>query len=352
MDAKKIGQAILFLRKRAGYTQKDLAERIGISDKAISKWERGQGLPDITYLRKLSILLDTDTDSLLDGDVVHHDSGWQGVVVLDENSYGIGASTLIYDKPLIEFILSYFLLVGIRNIAIACSEEDEAFIRKRTDDGRSYGMGLSFSTSGIGKLHTSHEKNTMIVYGRCFLYGVDQTRFFQKAMINKDRLTLLALPKKSTTVSEQIRMDINKKVVNNYESGEEDLQTLNTQYDYCGIPILFCPPQLIHAILKSGNVGKFLNEYREKHDLHVEMLDRGFVEIEVDSWNDVQEASSFLRIVQQKCGMNVYCLAEVAWRRGMISAEMLKAQGDRYAGTEYGDYILSLYKRVKARQIK
>lgn len=205
MDANKIGQAIAFLRKRAGYTQKDLADRIGISDKAISKWERGLGLPDIAYLRKLSILLDTDTDSLLDGDVVHHDPGWQGVVVLDDNGYGIGASTLIYDKPLVEFILSYFLLVGIRNIAISCSKEDKEYIRKKTEDGRSFGIELSFSTSGIKNLRLSNEKSTMIVYGRCFLYGVDQTRFFQKAMINKDRLTLLALPKKSTTDTGFIR---------------------------------------------------------------------------------------------------------------------------------------------------
>ena len=74
MDVAKVGKAIAYLRKRAGYTQRDLADRIGISDKAVSKWERGLGLPEIGYLRKLSILLDTDTDSLLTGDVVHHDS--------------------------------------------------------------------------------------------------------------------------------------------------------------------------------------------------------------------------------------------------------------------------------------
>ena len=41
MDVEKVGKAIAYLRKRAGYTQKELADRIGISDKAVSKWERG-----------------------------------------------------------------------------------------------------------------------------------------------------------------------------------------------------------------------------------------------------------------------------------------------------------------------
>ena len=115
MDIAKVGKAIAYLRKRAGYTQKELADRIGISDKAVSKWERGQGLPEIGYLRKLSILLDTDSDSLLAGDVAHHKSDWTGIIVLDENPYGIGAGTMIYDKPIINFLLSYFLLVGIKD---------------------------------------------------------------------------------------------------------------------------------------------------------------------------------------------------------------------------------------------
>ena len=53
------------LRKKKGWTQLELATRLNYSDKAVSKWERGLGLPDISSLRKLSVLLDTDTDSLL-----------------------------------------------------------------------------------------------------------------------------------------------------------------------------------------------------------------------------------------------------------------------------------------------
>ena len=91
MQIDKVGHAIAYLRKRAGYTQKDLADRLGVSDKAVSKWERGLGLPDVSLLGKLSILLDTDTDSLLAGDVIHHDRGWHGLLVLEDSSCGICA---------------------------------------------------------------------------------------------------------------------------------------------------------------------------------------------------------------------------------------------------------------------
>lgn len=136
----KVGKAIAYLRKRAGYTQKDLADRIGISDKAVSKWERGLGLPDISYLRKLSILLDTDTDSLLAGDVVHHDHLWSGVLLLDENDCGIGAGTIIYDKPLIYYLLSYFLLIGIHDVTILGTESDKEYIEKTLGDGKNLGL--------------------------------------------------------------------------------------------------------------------------------------------------------------------------------------------------------------------
>lgn len=342
MDVEKVGKAIAYLRKRAGYTQKDLADRIGVSDKAVSKWERGLGLPEIGYLRKLSILLDTDSDSLLAGDVVHHDSGWSGVIILDENPYDIGAGTLIYDKPLIYYILSYFLLVGIRVLTIICSDTDQKYIRDKLGDGSEYGIKISVDEN-LRNAVESREwiGNVMMVYGRCLLYGVDQTRFFQKAMMNRDQFTMMVLPKKMDNQTSRVVIDHNKKVINSNSDAP-----LKTQYDFSDIPILFFPASVLPSMSKKNDISSFISEYVTNNELYVYMLDRGFVEIEIDSWNNVQEASTFIKIVQEKCGMNVYCIEEVAWRRGFISSKQLKILGEKTKGTEYGDYVLSLYHRI------
>ena len=347
MDDNRIGKAIAYLRKRAGYTQKDLADRIGISDKAVSKWERGLGLPDIGYLRRLSILLDTDTDSLLAGDVVHHDSSWSGLVVLDENPYGIGAGTIIYDKPLIYFLLSYFLLVGIRCVTIVCNAADRQYIHEKLGDGNAYGLKLRVIT---GKLQDAVKDrqwttNIMMVYGRCLLYGVDQTRFFQKAMMNRERFTMLVRPKKIMHQSEHVIIDQNMRVINSNTD-----EPLRTQYDFTDLPILFFPSKHLPEMANAPDVVSYLHTYAKENGLYVQMLDRGFVDIEVADWANVQEASLFMKIVQDKCGMNVYCIEEVAWRRGFISLQQLKAHGDRLADTAYGEYILSLYNRVASTQ--
>lgn len=337
MDAIKIGRAIAYLRKRVGYTQKDLASRIGISDKAVSKWERGLSLPDIAYLRKLAILLNTNTDSLLAGEFASHHTEWRGVLIFEDNINGISADTIIYDKPLVYFLLGYYLLVGIRDITIICSKQEAQKINRIVNNGIDFGIQLTYlnpeeSITGC----CANDEKVMFVYGNCLLYGVDQTRFFLKAMSEMDSLTIMALPKKHATLP-SIKLDMAKHVLPiNCDT------SIRTVYEYCNIPIGFANGDVFNRFLNSESPESFLSNIVEEGNLRVELLDRGFVEINLADWNDVYEASSFFRIVQNQCGMKVYCLEEIAWRRGMISTEQLRALADKQKDLEYNKYILSL----------
>ena len=343
MNVEKVSKAIAFLRKRAGYTQKELAERLGVSDKAVSKWERGLGLPDISSLRKLSVLLDTDTDSLLAGDVIHHDSGWHGVLMLDKTKSGVNLATMVYNKPLVYFLLSYFLLVGIKQIYVICSAEEISFMQERFGDGSCLGVSLYYSEGSVENALSAHPKmeecrNFMIVHGRTFIYGVDQTRFFQKAMINRDRLTVLSLPRGRKDARQKLNFDDDKKIV-----CEADTEELKTQYDYYDIPVVFCPQKLFRWTCRAITGGS-VTEHSELADQYVytEVLDRGFVEMTMDTWEEVLNVSNFMKIVQNACGMEIYCPEEIAWRRGMISTNMLKQFSESQTQTEYGKYILGL----------
>ena len=70
MDCKKIGQLIYKLRKEKSMTQKQLADTMNISDKAISKWERGQGCPDVSLLPELAQILGVSIDGILSGEII------------------------------------------------------------------------------------------------------------------------------------------------------------------------------------------------------------------------------------------------------------------------------------------
>ena len=91
MDALKIGRSIAFLRKRYCMTQRELAGHLHISDKAISKWERGLSVPDVSLLGKLSVILDTDIESILEGNISSFEVRWNGMLEM-EYPQGIEAS--------------------------------------------------------------------------------------------------------------------------------------------------------------------------------------------------------------------------------------------------------------------
>jgi transcriptional regulator with XRE-family HTH domain len=75
MDSKKIGDYISTLRRKRNLTQKDLADQLGVTDKAVSKWERGAGYPDISLLKPLAEILGTSVNELLEGEALNDKSG-------------------------------------------------------------------------------------------------------------------------------------------------------------------------------------------------------------------------------------------------------------------------------------
>lgn len=342
LDIKRVGKTIAFFRKRAGLTQKELGNRIGISDKAVSKWERGLGLPDISYLTKLAIILDTDPESILTGDMLHHDKGWNGLLMLTHNPC-ISASTMIYSKPIVYYLLSYFLLVGIRNITVVSNKHDREYLISEFGDGSRLNICIRYCEDEQGAIQ--HEidyamdcSNIMVVYDRVFLYGVGLTRAFQRAMLQKNHLTVLSLPKKVNDGFNGLKFDDNRKTVNSYSE-----VTIQTQYEYYEIPILFSPLEILKQICcKKENLINLSDNFLRNELLYTEPLDLGYIGTTVNTLNDVIDVSNFVRLVEETSGMLIYCVEEIAWRRGMISLDEFKSLGQDKVYNEYGKYILDL----------
>ena len=117
------GKLIQELRIKAGYTQKTLAEVLHVTDKAISKWERGICLPDTSLLPKLALLLDVDVEILMAKSLEQGD--WVGVLDID----GIDFSQTVYDKPLVYYLLSHFLLLGVNTIHVLTNEQNWDYLK-------------------------------------------------------------------------------------------------------------------------------------------------------------------------------------------------------------------------------
>ncbi len=170
MNPVETGKLIAKFRKEAGYTQASLASALNITDKAVSKWERGCSLPDASLLPKIAKLLDCDIEVLLSGLSEYKEHEWVGVLILESGE--TSASTVVYDKPLIFYLLSYFLLVGITEIDIQAKFDDAEYIKSLNLE--QYGFNISFTP----RTHS----NAMIIYDKLFLFGVNLTRSFQNYM--------------------------------------------------------------------------------------------------------------------------------------------------------------------------
>ena len=316
MGLENTGQSIAHLRKKAGLTQRELADYLGISDKAVSKWERGITFPDISFLQQLSIILDTDADSLLAGAIAHNEA-WTGILLLNEHSENDSPhiDTIIYDKPMICYLLSCFMLAGIRSIHVLCSEKERAFISEKFGDGRELGLSLEYSAS-----ISSAPKNTgiMLVAGKSLLYGRGLTRCFNLAMTRKNQVTVLSLMKKDDDTSRLIDFTPTMLVT---RIGRRPHKR-NT-YAHYYIPFLFIPKDMLnfHFPQNIRDFDSTLLELASRKMLYTEILDRGFLEFRLNTWEEVSDASVFVKLAQRTSGMLLCSLEEIARRRGFIQEE-------------------------------
>lgn len=277
MNVEKICIAIKILRKRKSLTQHQLADKLGVTDKAVSKWERGLGTPDISMLNKLALILDIDTDNLLEGNIAYLDNKWVGVLDLNKFDTKISTTTEVYGKPIVYIFLCYFALVGIRDVYIQCGDVEEK-IKQVVGTGEKYGMNIHYN------LDPQDESNLMIVDGPVFIYGPNLTKYFQRAMSHSVSRTVLTIPKVDA------ELEIAKK--------NQAFDISGTRRKYTTVPISF---------VKDAGKG-----------LEYEPLGNGMIELEIRDRADAVDIANFLRFIHEHSGIEPYCLEEIAIRRGLM----------------------------------
>ena len=300
MDPAKVGTAIKTLRLQEGYTQHDLADSLGVSDQAVSKWERGLSIPDISIVMKLSDLLNVDVDNLLEGNITFLEKTWQGLLILKENG-DIFSGSEAYGKPLVYFYLSYFMLAGIGNIFLSCPDRDRKWIEERLGDGSRYGIKLTFLEDG--RKIPPEAENTMVVYNNPFVYGPHLTKYFQRAMSRLHGISVLTAEKNIGESEIRVSYD-------NYKALRRANKPSFKQF--C-TPIVFFPKKYFEQIALVEDTARL-------EPLYAEPMDNGMIEYSVLDEDALLDTSAFLRYMRHRLGKELYDLREIAVNRNFIDS--------------------------------
>ena len=259
----------------------------------------------------------------------------------------------IYDKPMIFYPLSVLMLAGMNEILIISTPEDLPNYQKLLGSGEQFGVKLVYaeqpSPDGLAQAFIIGEKfigndDCCLILGDNIFYG---QHFSEKLLSASSRNGATVF---GYHVSDPERFG----VVDFDDSGkalsiEEKPSQPKSNYAVTGL--YFYDNSVIEVAkgIKPSDRGELeitdVNKYYlEQQTLNVEMLGRGFAWLDTGTHESLLEASSFVHTIEQRQGLKVACLEEIAYNNGWLTKEQVLAQAELLKKTGYGQYLFALVK--------
>ena len=258
----------------------------------------------------------------------------------------------IYDKPMIYYPLSILMLAGIREILIISTPEDTPVYEKLLGDGERIGISLSYKVQetprGLADAFILGEDfigqdSVCLILGDNVFYGLDMTSTLRAAMAQNTGATIFGYPVKDPRSFGVVEFDREGKVL----SIEEKPEKPKSNY---AVPGLYFYDNRVVEIAKQVKpsargeieITAVNNAYLALGELRVTLLGRGMAWLDTGTPEGMLKAAEFVEAVQDRQGFYVSCIEEIAWRRGFITKEQLRALGEELKMTDYGQYLISL----------
>ena len=257
----------------------------------------------------------------------------------------------VYNKPMIYYPLSTLMLAGIKDILIICSIVDLENYQKLLRDGSSLGIRITYKIQprpeGIAQALVIGEKfignsRVCLILGDNIFYGDGLTEHLRQATSAKKGATIFAT---------QVRDPQKYGVITFNGKGrpvriEEKPQKPKSDWAVTGIYFYDASVVKIAKALKPSQRGELeitdINRhYLKKGKLHVKLLGRGSAWLDTGTYDSLIDASVFIKTIEERQGMLVGSIEEIAFRQGFISAAALRHLAGDYK-TSYGKYLTEI----------
>ena len=258
----------------------------------------------------------------------------------------------IYDKPMIFYPLSTLMLAGIRDILIISTPQDLPNFECLLGDGSRFGVHLSYkvqpSPDGLAQAFILGEEfiggdSCAMILGDNIFYGAGMTKMLRHAASQKSGATVFGYYVDDPERFGVIEFDKEGKAV----SIEEKPEHPKSNYAVTGLYFYDNHVCEYAKTIKPSARGELeitdLNKiYLEKDQLHVETLSRGFAWLDTGTVDSLYDATVFVKAVENRAGIPIAMLEEIAYVNGWISKEQLLENAAKYGKTHYGQYLKSV----------
>ena len=263
----------------------------------------------------------------------------------------------LYDKPMVYYPLSCLMLAGIREVLIISTPRDISCFKELFGDGAWLGMHFEYAVQDkprgladafiLGEEFIGNESVCLILGDNVF-FGQDMTRMLRIAMENKTGATIFGYPVKDARSFGVVEFDKDRNVISIEEKPE------NPKSNYAVPGLYFYDNRVVEIAknVKPSSRGEIEitavnNVYLTMGELKVTLLGRGMAWLDTGTPSNMLKASEFVEAVQDRQGFYVSCIEEIAWRRGFISTEQLRAIGKELKMTDYGQYLMAISEEAK-----
>lgn len=255
----------------------------------------------------------------------------------------------IYDKPMIYYPLSTLMLAGIQDILIISTPTDLPNFERLLGDGSNFGIHLSYkeqpSPDGLAQAFLIGadfigDDSCAMVLGDNIFYGNGLSPMLKKAASKQEGATVFGYYVDDPERFGIVEFDKNGKAISIEEKPE------HPKSNYCVTGLYFYDKHVVEMArkVKPSARGELeitdLNRmYLEQGSLDVVTLGRGYAWLDTGTTDALAEASEFVRVIENRQGVQISAVEEIAYRNGWISKEKLLESAEQYGKSSYGKHL-------------
>ena len=258
----------------------------------------------------------------------------------------------VYDKPMIYYPLSTLMLAGIRDILIISTPHDLPRFRELLGSGEQWGLHFDYAEQPrpeglaqafvIGRRYVGKDRVALVLGDNVF-HGHGLPEHLKAAAARASGATVFAYYVRDPERYGVIEIGPDGKAL----SIEEKPARPRSSYAVTGLyfydnRVLDIAAGLTPSTRGELEITDVNRAYLEAGDLNVQVLGRGFAWLDTGTHESLQNASTFIEIVERRQGLKVACIEEIAFRMGYVGAEQLRALAEPMRKNDYGQYLLDL----------